>query len=397
MPKLTDTLARAAPLPAAGYVLVRDDDTPGFVLRIDAGGRRTFAVDVWARGRSWRRSIGPVSIYSASAARKIARGIVGELMQGRDARAELLAEARAAATIADALRAYVRARPLAARTAADYLGLLAHELAPFSGRRLAAFDRAAAVAAHQEISRRCGPTRANYALRVLRAVALDAGAPNPCGRRFPWAPATPRRARLEPSQARALWLAFAGAPVAESGRYFRLLLASGMRRGEASALRVRDFERDRARLVLRATKSGRDHVVYLAPPVLALLEEQAAAIAPSKRTAPRPAALLFPGCGDPRKTLEAAARAIGATFSAHDLRKAFALCAIEAGIAWPLIKTMLNHSLGAAGDVTLKHYAHASEAQLREAWARVAAFLVREAAPEVAAPPEVAATAEGSA
>lgn len=78
---------------------------------------------------------------------------------------------------------------------------------------------------------------------------------------------------LTPAQAFRLFAA-ADAIDAEFGLFCRCLLYTGMRLGEALAIRLRDVHLDRAMIYLPETKNGEARAVHLPPPLVATLAAQ---------------------------------------------------------------------------------------------------------------------------
>lgn len=93
---------------------------------------------------------------------------------------------------------------------------------------------------------------------------------------------------LTPDQAFRLFTA-ADAIDAEFGLFCRCLLYTGMRLGEALAIRLRDVHLDQAMIYLPETKNGEARAVHLPPPLVAALAGQPPRPArPAKATAGRP-------------------------------------------------------------------------------------------------------------
>jgi integrase len=129
---------------------------------------------------------------------------------------------------------------------------------------------------------------------------------------------------------------------------------------------VSDVDLVGRRAVLRDTKNRKDHTL--------ILSSQAAALVNWHAEGKRKGDAVF-GVVDAGKTIAAinkVARTPGTT--PHKLRHTFASIAAELVPAFTLRK-LLNHTSG--GDVAAAHYVGVSEAQLRDAWQRVADFIDR--------------------
>lgn len=399
--KLTDTEARRCPVPSAGYAIHWCPKTPGFGVRVTQGGARSWILERRIAGRTVRRTLGPVAgsgrgAISAEVARTLAAQRSGEMALGRDVVAEQRAaraiEKKVGMTFAEALREYivddsVRAHPLKERTWADYLGMIRGEEKGTSGKMRAAgelYDLAdvrldaltgAKIKGLYIMLRKRSPMRAAYAMRVLRGV-LNYHGVRPEDDPFDKKQAGRERIKLPPARARervipkeklgAWWKAAGAAP---TGDYFKLMLLTGMRRGEAAAVKVADVDLEGGRIRLEDTKNRRNHTVLLSGPALEIVEHHAAGKMPYD--------MLLDGAGDPRKSLAMIVKASGVPFSAHDCRRTFAT--IAAGLLpGYVVKTLLNHA--SAGDVTAGHYVHLDEATLRTAWQRVADYILEQLA-----------------
>ena len=375
--------------PAAGQRLVyHDEKMQGLELRVTSTGAMTFSLRRRVRGGAIERvTIGPYPAISIELARNQARAIVGQQATGHShATAKKLLQ-RSELTFAAALQAFVnddtaRPSPLKQRTRSDYLQMVRPAGDPSVGRKHAAGELHALAAkrldaltgsmikAHFKRLTDRGPTRAAYAMRVVRAVLNYHGVSiedDPFARKTAKRdrivlPAAKRRTRIIPiERLRDWWVA---ADNVHSGDAFQLLLLTGMRRGELGSIRCRDLDLQARRLHLHDTKSRRPHVVMLSVQALAIVRLRAADKTPDE--------LLFQGVADPRKSLEAIIAQTGISFSAHDCRRTFGTIAAST-LPGYVVKRLLNHSDGQ--DVTGAHYVHLDDATLAHAWQAVADFI----------------------
>ena len=388
--KLTDTLARATPLPVTGYLIHWCPQTPGFGLRVSSTGDKAFVAERRVNGKTTRRTLGkaagPAGI-TAEAARRLQVTISSELQQGLD-RAVQRREARQAeradtVTLASAIEAYVRGKTNAAgqhlkpRTKADYLAMVA-EGGGLSGishkpmHRISAGDiRAAHAAVHSQRQK-------TYAMQVLRAVLRWHGVTVPdspldkssAGRDRIQMPASRGNPTPIPAELLAGWWKAASARSGPSADGLRLMLLTGCRPGEifgsahAPGLLVRDVDLAGGRMTLPDTKNRTNHVV--------MLSAQARAIVAANCQGKKASAKVFDVVAT-GKTLDAINVAAGTPgVTPHKLRHTFASVAAGLVNAFAL-KRMLNHAGG--GDVTAVHYVHQSEAQLLAAWQAVSDFI----------------------
>lgn len=433
--RLTDSVARAIPLPAAPNVVdVRAikgkavnlptaahvfwwcPETSGFGLRVSSSGDKAYISERRVDGKTVRRTLGKAvggQAISADAARKLQVVVSSELQSGVD-RAEVKRDQRKASkqeavTLADALRTYVKGKrrgkdglALKERTKADYLGMLSgggtalngkpyldgplHALANKSILKITGADMRGVYKTTEKRSLR----RAAYAMQILRAVLNWHGV---AVEHSPLAKATPGRDRIilaattgkptpiPPERLGAWWraaLAHAGGDAADGCRF---ILLTGCRPGEVfgseyeTGLMVSDVDLTGARLTLLDTKNRKDHTVVLSTQALAILQTHC--------EGKKPNAKVFDVL-DPGKTLDNINKLAGIErITPHKLRHTFASVAEELVSGYAL-KRMMNHADG--GDVTGTHYVGKSENQLRVAWQTVADFIVESVRGSLAAP-----------
>ncbi len=103
---LADRTVRALKPPLAGRLDVRDEDNPGFGLRISAEGRRTWIL-VYRMGKTLRRqTLGRFPTLGLAAAREKATDALRETAKGQDPGCRKIEERRAE-TFSDLAREYI--------------------------------------------------------------------------------------------------------------------------------------------------------------------------------------------------------------------------------------------------------------------------------------------------
>jgi integrase len=397
--RLTDTIATHCPAPDKGYVIFWCSTTPGFGVRVTHEGVRAWILERRLKGRTIRRTLGRVSgsgrnAVSAEDARDLAVERSGELVRGKDVSAELRAAAKsvktAGITFADALQRYVaddsaRDRPLKDRTRRDYLDMIrpetpkapgrrfraAGELASIVDKRLDRLTGAAIKALYQSLQQQRGPTRAAYAVRVLRGTLNYQGVQllddpfdrKQAGRSRIKLPRANRRERIIPQERLAAWWKVASA--VPDGDYFQLLLLTGLRGGELSAMKIADVDVIGGRVVIADPKNRRPHTVQLSSQAQEIVERRVGTRGPQE--------LLFDHGAGPRGSLAAIVQQSGVSFSAHDCRRTHASIAASL-LPGYVVQKLLNHSAG--NDVTAGHYVHLDETTLRAGWQKVADFIM---------------------
>jgi integrase len=192
-------------------------------------------------------------------------------------------------------------------------------------------------------------------MRALRAIynhAAERAAlpPNPVKLRRQWYD-EPRRERLiTADQLPAFYAALGDAENRTAADYVRLMLFTGLRRGEAAALRWSeiDFAGRLIRLPARRLKAGRKLDLPMSSVVRDLLV--------ARRALGDDDGWVFGADSksghieEPRAALDPVAEKTGIRVSAHDLRRTFATVAESTDISVAALKALVNHSLGS--DVT---------------------------------------------
>lgn len=402
--RITDTTARALPIPAKGYALHWCPVTPGFGVRVTAAGARAWIAQRRVGSKTVRRTLGKVSgaaAISADAARRLQLDVSSELQNGRD-RLEERREARKAEradalTFERALREYVEkkrrakdGKPLKVRTKADYLAMVepagttktgkptrAGELWSIAKRSIWRLTAQDIRDLHAELADR-GERRQTYAMQVTRAVLRFFGvtiegnplSPTTAGaKRVTLAPSRGNPTAI-PSHRLAVWWAAACAIDTLSADQLRFELLVGCRPGEVSTVRVRQFDHHARTVTFLDTKNRLDHV--------ALLSRQAFEIAAKHAKGKRLDDPLF-GVADTGKTLQAinAASGVSKAITPHKLRHTFATVADEL-VPGRMLRALLNHTSGE--DTADVHYIDRDRARLRAAWQTVADHITGAAA-----------------
>jgi integrase len=398
--KLSDSEARKLPIPASNYVIHWCPKNPGFGVRVTSTGARAWVLERSVHGKTVRRTLGAATgrgAISFDAAVSLKTTVSSELQDGHDRRAERLVEAAAekaaGVTFADALCEYVRTKrrakdglPLKARTKSDYLAMiepghpkkdgaptLDGPLLTLAEKPVAQITAAAIKDLHRTLAPR-GERQQTYAMQVLRAVLRHHGvtiadnplSPTTAGKgRVTLAPSRGKPSPIPAERLGAWWRAACAidTPSAES---LRFALLTGCRPGEVAAITVGDCDLHGGRVKLLDTKNRLDHTIILSKQALRIVKKAA-----EGKGAADP---LF-GIADAGKTLAAVNEAAETPgVSQHKLRHTFASVA-EDLVSGGALRAMLNHAAG--GDVTLGHYVHKGEAQLRAGWQTVADHIER--------------------
>lgn len=388
--KLSDKVVKGVEAPATGSRIVWDTEIAGFGVRVTAGKVSAFILNYrTSGGRQRRYTIGRVSDWSVTAARKHAAELRARIDLGDDPLGEI-EEERGAATIKALCDRFERDYMPKLRPASQKLyggiinGPKAHPKRgkprkAFEGirrawgsRKVAEIGFADVEQLHHRVSR-TAPITANRLVSVRsRLFSLSI--------RWKWRsdnPAKgiernheePRQRYLSTEELGRLMGVLADFPDQQAADIVRLLLLTGARSGET--YRMRWDQLDLAGGVwtkpASTTKAKRTHRVPLSAPARQIL----AAL-------PRSSEWVFPGDTEAghRASIESAWARIAAAAELdgvriHDLRHSHASILASAGLSLPVIGALLGHSQPA----TTARYAHLMDDPLWAATERVAAVV----------------------
>jgi integrase len=369
-----------APDPSGKQVLYFDPELKGFgVLVSGVSGAKAYIVQrKLPDGKTRRVTVGSVAEIDLDAARREAAELLHDIRRGNDPKARPAAPATLRAALDDYLAAN---RSLKEKTRNGYRDAVERHLADWLEKPLSEVTREsverrhAAIQAEVEERRRerarkagrdlvkpehwgglSGASTANGVMRALRAVwnhANDRGpalGPNPVRLRRAWF-AEPRRERtVSADDLPRFYAALDATPNTTARDAVKLMLFTGLRRGEALALRW--DECDLAARVIRLpagrTKAGRRLDLPMCDFVRDLLI--------SRRALGEEGPFVFPADSrsghleEPRAALGPVAEATGIEISAHDLRRVYVTVAEATDISYLALKALVNHSVG--NDVT---------------------------------------------
>jgi integrase len=385
--RLTDQVVRQLPPPLKGNRIAYDSDVPGFGLRVTAAGARSWILNYRRRadGVERRYTIGSWPSWPVAAAREEAKRLRRAVDGGGDpvGEAQAMRDAPTVANLAERFLAehVARRRP---STQLAYRIVLRKYILPALGRKkVAAVEFENVERLHATVSRQL-PIQGNRVLAVTAAMFALAVK----WRLRPDNPAKgvtrnrehQRRRYLRPDELARLTKALAEDRNQETADVLRLLLLTGARRSEVLFAKWDQFDLTSGiwSKPHSATKQGREHIIPLSAPALALLAARF-----DKRNDDSP--WLFPGRKDrPRKdTRHVWARVLKRAgihgLRIHDLRHSYAAQLASAGIGLHVIGRLLGHTQPA----TTHRYAHLLDDPLRQATERVGAIIAGEPAAEV--------------
>ena len=376
--------------PAEKSWLAWDDKLPGFGIRVQPSGTKSFIVN-YRTGDGGRNApnkrivIGRFPRVAPDKARRIAQDVLGRVARGEDPAGER-AEARGVPTLIRAFEDYMAANPnRAVNTIRLYRQNLRVNLADWRKRPLGSITRKDVEDRFNLITGKHGWSAANQTLSMLRSIyrrqCVDhENLRNPvelwlaAGGRFN----RKRRRRISaPAEVLPRWRAGIDAMDLEPAVHDIFLIGfyTGMRRGEIVSLRWERIDLDRRTLRVEETKTGEPLELPITQQLAAIFERRLADV---EGPAAQAEGWVFPssrsGAGhvaDVGHFYGGIGEAGGEKFWFHGLRNAFITVA-ERDLMLPrsLTKRLVNHA--PPPDVTEGYAADWTVEQLREPAQRIA-------------------------
>lgn len=324
MPKLTETFARKASLAQNGTAKHWDTELKGFVLFVGKQSKTWyFQKDVG--GKTQRALIGRFPTISADIARVTALEMALELSRGAGKVKQL-----GAPTLETAMEAYL-ARPKLRSEAYKY-GLrqqFQHHLRDWFRLPLTEITKAMLVDRHRSLG--AVPSSANHTLRQFRSVWNHArrthDLPESPTLAIEWYEETPSGDIIEDLRGWSATINGLENPIHQA--FFRLLLFTGFRKGEAFTLEWQHVHKDRLHLPM--TKNGRSFDF----PISDIHHEILAPMRGLNRK------WVFPSPKSGAGHLTGPKRI---RWSPHAHRRTFATVAVEAGVLEEVVGRLLNHT-----------------------------------------------------
>jgi integrase len=277
--KLTvDTVAKLSVPEGKSELIVFDDALPGFGVRLRIGGSKTWIVQYQIGTKQRRASLGRVAGLAPDKARLAAGKLLAKVKLGEDPQAEKF-EVRATAALTTGVvverflaRQRERLRP---RTLIEVERHLKTYWKPLHRVQIGAVDRSMIAGQITKLLAENGSTVADHArtsLSTLFTWAMKEGLvdTNPVAATNRPSEPVSRDRVLSDAELREIWAACRDD---DYGRIIKLLLLTGQRREEISALRWSEVDRGEALISLpkERTKNHRAHNVPLSDAALAAL------------------------------------------------------------------------------------------------------------------------------
>lgn len=375
--------------------IYRDDKDFGFCLKVTPSGRKVFQVRKRVKGETEKTTV-TIGIYgeiTATVARGRAQKIIQQMAAGinpnevekakkREAeekkRAKLLEKQAKEITVGRALADYLDTRDLKPGTKYNYRCVVEAYLSDWMTVSLTDIDRDLVLKRYQKIIDENGVGAANNTMRVLRALFAYAEhryevdkkpvvTENPVtylSKLRAWQKLPRRQTVLTVHQLKPWYEGVMSLDDPTHQDFFVFLLFTGLRKGEAMALKWTDVDLDGATILIRDTKNRRPHMLPLSTFLLDMLK---------RRSEARTSDYVFPGklkgrMAEPTTLVEQIRTASGVSFIPHDLRRTFATVAESLDLSWKTVKSLLNHKMD--DDVTAGYVISEAE-RLRSAMQRI--------------------------
>jgi integrase len=346
-----------APTATGKQVLYWDADLKGFgVLCSGTSNTRTYVVQMAARGKTRRITIGRVNVLKLATARQKAAEVLANLTLGVDPKAAKRGSATLLAVLDDYLSS--RGSNLSPRTVQTYRDLIKLHLETWLTKPMDQITSELVENRHRAIAddvaeagTSSGQATANAVMRVLRLLwnhALEKQpnlGPNPVRLRKRWFNVERRTRMVRSDQLPAFFRAIMALPNPVHRDYLLLLLFCGLRRREAASLTWNDvdFVQRVIRIPASVTKAGRK----LDLPMTDIIHDMLVT-----RRALGDATFVFPSNSrsghieEPKFALKIVSKATGIEVSVHDLRRTYVTVAEGCDINAMALAALVNHSLG---------------------------------------------------
>ena len=374
MPRRALTAAAVARLkpPKTGQADHFDKGFPGLALRISYGGTKTWVYFHRLHGRQYRLTLGTwpsMELGDAREAWRAARALVGK--------GENPATARPAKadTFAAVAAEWFKRDQANNRSSAEVERAFAHDVMPaWRDRPITAITRRDAIELIDGVVDRGAVSMARrlhaHLHRLFRwSVGRGIIEINPMADLPKPGTAVARDRVLTDAELQTVWRA-AGEIGWPFGPAIRLLILTGARRQEISALRWPEIHRDEITLAAARTKNGVPHLIPLAPQARALIEELPH-IAHSELVFTTTGTAPIGGWSKIKRALDA--KVPGPEWHIHDLRRSVATGLQRLGINLQVIEAVLGHVSGSRHGIVGVYQRYDFDSEKRaalEAWAR---------------------------
>jgi len=338
-----------------------DSDLKGFGVKVTKN-KKTFIVQARVNGRSIRKNIANVGIFTPEQARKQAQALLGEMAKGIDINAEAKKEKAKGVTLKAAYNEYKSIRNLGEKTVYDYDRAMETTFKEWKDKEITKINRDMIEKRFKEITEQ-SPAVANLHFRLLRALfnfamekyCID-GVPiipsNPCDRLKIlklWNRIERKSTYIKPAQMEAFFKSLIVGEtdvkqMKQAKHQCIICLFTGARDQEAASLKRKHLNFDDNTIKFEETKNHHTHILPMGNWLSRHLLEFCGDLSADD--------FIFPANNnsghlkDHRKAIKQIAEICGIKFSLHDLRRTFASIANNhiAGMTQYTLKKLLNHT-----------------------------------------------------
>jgi integrase len=403
--KLTKSRVESLPIPATGQSFLWDGELRGFGVRITPSGARSYIVQGRIAGKSRRVTLGAHGRITCDEARKKAKAALVALDEGIDPQIDKKRTEALAVTLREVAKVYCLERrtskggELTARTKADSEKHINKAFADWANSPVASITRDMCSNRFSELSAK-GPTQANQAFRILRALlnfAREAYRPggvpilleNPVsvisGKKM-WNPNKTKNGRIPLEKVGAVWnllqerrISPAVLPSGQTGADIVLfLLLTGCRWSEAAQLTWNHVNLDAGTWHIPDPKNHNQVTLPLSSPLRKMLESR-----PHIKGSP----YVFPSrlkkengyLDNAHPTMQQVSTVAGLHLTPHDLRRTFIAIGIKNNLEMWKLKLLTNHVI--QDDVTITNYTETNDLRYLSGEAeQIAAWVVNQSA-----------------
>ena len=338
-------------LPKDRPYIVRDDETPGLIVKVYSSGRKTFFLDVLVEKRHDMFKLGIWPDLNVAQVREKAKKMRADLAMGKNPKAEK----KAGVTLGELFSVYMERHGSAKKSSGNDRHSFGKYLKPWANYRLVDITRAKVEALHRNIGKET-PVQANRVLALLSTMFSKAiiwgylKTDNPCRgvKKFKEI----SRDRFLSGEELARF--FEALDLTENPAFKDFILLSlftGARKSNVLSMRWRDidFERNVCKIPGELSKNGDPMQVPLGPDVLDILR---------RRRAETSSVFVLPGPGAKGHYMEPK-RAWGTLLKRakledlriHDLRRSMGSWMTIGGTSLPIVGKALGHKTSQATSI----------------------------------------------
>lgn len=348
---------------------------PGLCIFVRPSGVKSFAFYRKFQGKPVMVTLGRYPSITINIARTLAFKARSMMAHGINPNERKRRDSERGITFGLAFESYVKGKDLAANTEKGYRAAIDQHLEDWKARELISISDSDVKNRYAKIAT-SSIESANKAMRVVRAVHRQAfkksqdengnliRIANPVdvlGEDNLWRKSDPRKNRLKTTQFKPWFDALEHINPIHAD-YLKFILLTGVRRREASCLRVSDFDINAGTVKVYASKVKSTYTVHLSDYLLGLM----------KRRVCESDKWIFPSpysesghLEEPKSVVSRIEKLSGVRVSVHDLRRTFISIASSELVNIPPagVKRLVNHAV--PKDITEKHYIQFEDDQLQ--------------------------------